>query len=281
MHRELHWLFGLPDPGNDFHLSDTSQAGDLEIGLAARFILDELGVDVVDEDDELVSKLLTKFGTRFPKTREFSDFARSTLPGAPVLDDPDEALIAWMDQEERLFRMLERVILAERLEHGFFADGVADVDAFISFSLSVQNRRKSRAGYALEHHLLAILTEHQLRFSHGKETENRAKPDFVFPDIEHYRDSGFPEENLTILGVKSSCKDRWRQVLAEGKRVGKKHLLTLEPGISENQTNEMIANQLQLVVPKRIHTTYKEAQRDWLMNVSDFLTIVRDRQNFD
>ncbi|MEK9661775.1 MAG: type II restriction endonuclease [Alphaproteobacteria bacterium] len=66
--------------------------------------------------------------------------------------------------------------------------------------------------------------------------------------------------------------------MAEGKRVTTKHLLTLEPGISENQTGEMIANNLQLVVPKRIHTTYKEAQRDWLFDVAGFLSLVRDRQ---
>lgn len=46
----------------------------------------------------------------------------------------------------------------------------------------------------------------------------------------------------TMLGVKSTCKDRWRQVLSEAKRIDNKHLATLEPGISENQTAEMQAH---------------------------------------
>lgn len=278
---QILWLFGLPEPEGDFQLSDTKNDTDVEIGFAARFILDELGVDVVDEDAELKSKLLERFGTRFPRTDVFSKFARSSLNDVPVIEDPDEALMMWVNQEERLFRMMEREILGERLRQGFLKDGTPDVDSFISVSLSVQNRRKSRAGYALENHLEAILIEHRIAYSREQETENRSKPDFLFPGIDNYRDGAFEESKLTMLGVKSSCKDRWRQVLSESQRIKNKHLLTLEPGISENQTNEMAANYLNLVVPKGIHTTYKEAQRDWLLNVSNFLDVVRDRHATD
>ena len=65
-----------------------------------------------------------------------------------------------MGREEQLFRRLERKVIAERLQHGFGSDGAElDIDGFIGFSLSVQNRRKSRAGFALEHHLAAIFTK--------------------------------------------------------------------------------------------------------------------------
>jgi hypothetical protein len=81
-----------------------------------------------------------------------------------------------------------------------------------------------------------------------------------------------------MLGAKSSCKDRWRQVLTEAKRIDSKHLLTLEPGISENQTDEMRAHKLQLVLPAGLHETYRPTQQDWLMDVQGFLALVRDRQ---
>jgi hypothetical protein len=58
-----------------------------------------------------------------------------------------------------------------------------------------------------------------------------------------------------------------------------KHLVTLEPGITENQTDEMKAKYLQLVVPAAIHETYKPSQRDWLMCVADFVELVKARQN--
>ncbi|MFQ5445142.1 MAG: type II restriction endonuclease, partial [Nitrospinales bacterium] len=72
-----------------------------------------------------------------------------------------------------------------------------------------------------------------------------------------------------------SSAHRWRQVLSEAARIKDKHLLTLEPGISENQTREMKANRLQLVIPKNLHTTYRPAQKEWLWNLQDFLQMVK------
>lgn len=139
-----------------------------------------------------------------------------------------------------------REIIAERLSQGF--DG--DVDGFFSFSLSVQNLRKSRVGLALENHLEVIFSDLGIRYSRGKVTENKSKPDFICPGQKEYVDSAFDSDNLTMLGVKFTCKDRWRQVLAEADRVTQKHLLTLETAISPNQTNEMEVKGLQLVVPE-------------------------------
>jgi len=81
-----------------------------------------------------------------------------------------------------------------------------------------------------------------------------------------------------MLGVKTSCKDRWRQVLSEAARIPEKHLVTLEPGITENQTSEMKSHSLRLVVPATIFDTYTPTQRKWLMSLSDFVALVIDRQ---
>lgn len=177
-----------------------------------------------------------------------------------------------------MFRRLERRIVAERIGGGFQARDGADVDGFLSFSLSVQNRRKSRAGHALEHHLEAIFTTHAIQHARGAETENRNKPDFLFPGQNEYRDLDFPASHLTMLGAKSSLKDRWRQVLSEAERIDRKHLLTLEPGISENQTTEMQAKNLQLVVPRDLHSTFRNSQKGWLMDLAGFLSLVKERQ---
>ena len=110
-------------------------------------------------------------------------------------------------------------------------------------------------------------------------TENKAKPDFIFPDIAAYHNSSFDPLRLTMLGVKSTCKDRWRQVLAEADRVDHKHLLTLETSISGHQTDEMQAKNLQLVLPRGLHETYTSAQQAWLMDIASFTALVRERQN--
>lgn len=130
-----------------------------------------------------------------------------------------------------MFRRLERRIVADRLTSGFMNGANADVDGFLSFSLSVQNRRKSRAGRALENHLEALFAANGLRFARGAQTENHNRPDFLFPGQAEYRDPGFPSSQLTMLGAKSTLKDRWRQVLSEAERIETKHLLTLVPSI--------------------------------------------------
>jgi hypothetical protein len=66
-------------------------------------------------------------------------------------------------------------------------------------------------------------------------------------------------------------------VLAEADRISPKHLLTLEPAISEAQTNEMQASGLQLVLPASLHDTYRNAQRSWLMDIETFLAMMEER----
>lgn len=276
---QLLWLFGIPaNIGSGFEFRDFGNGGDVPVDFPVRFVLEELDVEIEEPEAGQFDELLKRFGGVFPTTAEFSAFARETLPDVVAPDDPDAALLAWMEQEERLFRQLERHIVSDRLKEGFWSEGGADVDGFISFSLSVHNRRKSRTGYALENHLEELFRAFGIRYERHGVTENNSKPDFLFPGAREYHDAAFPEGRLTMLGVKSTCKDRWRQVLAEAARIPEKHLLTLEPGISENQTREMKANKLGLVLPEQLHGTYSEAQRAWLLSVEDFIGIVRARQ---
>ena len=74
-----------------------------------------------------------------------------------------------------------------------------------------------------------------------------------------------------MLAVKTTCKDRWRQALNEADRINVKHLLTLQPKISLNQTSEMGDSNLQLVVPSPIHPTYECSQIEWIWSLDNFL----------
>ena len=275
--RQLSWLFGVRPAGERF-VSREVMEDEPELDFAARFIFDELGIEYEDPDAGWLDGIIAEFGTTFPGTGRMSDLARRTSQGVQVRDDPDGALVAWVDHEEALFRRLERKIVAERLEKGFVEKAGTDVDGFISFSLSVQNRRKSRRGYSLENHLEAVFRANGIAYVRGAETENRHRPDFLFPSREAYRAA--PAAGcacLAMLGAKSTCKDRWRQVLAEASKIPRKHLLTLEPGISESQTAQMEASDLQLVVPQSIQASYTEGQQAWLWNVRDFLLEVKAR----
>lgn len=273
---QVEWLFGFSGEEHPrFSVRAELENEQDRIGFAATYILDSIGIDVAPSSDSFLDQMIGKFGRTFPKTAEFSAFARETVSDIDCLQSPDVALMVWMEREEVLFRTLERHIIGDRLAQGFERD---DIDSFIQFSLSVQNRRKSRVGQALEHHTQELLVAHGIRFKRAATTENRAKPDFLFPGEHEYHCTAFDACNLTMLGVKSSCKDRWRQVLSEADRVEEKHLLTLETAISTGQTTEMRSKQLRLVLPRDLHNTYLPAQRDWLMDVESFLALVLDRQ---
>jgi len=276
---QLVWLFGIDEESDSkFTVRHITKDQTAELDFAARYILDELGIEFEEPQADKLFALLRKFKNTFPTTKEFSALARSSLPDVSAKDDADSALMAWLEQEELLFRALERSIVGERLRGGFVENNIADVDGFLSFSLSVQNRRKSRAGHSLENHLEVIFVSRGIHFARGAETENRNKPDFIFPGQKEYQNHLFSAEKLTMLGAKSTLKDRWRQVLAEAERIRSKHLITLEPRISQNQTDQMKASNLQLVVPKKIQSTYLPSQHSLLMNLDEFLSLVTTRQ---
>ena len=273
---QLLWLFGMQmQPTLEFAAKDIRPDEAAEVDFAARYILEEIGIEANELESDWLDSLIDPFGLSFPTTRVLSAIARESIKGALPLEEPDNVLLAWMEREEQLFRRLERRVVEARLRSGFAGGDDVDVDGFLSFSLSVQNRRKSRAGHALENHLETLFQVHGLRFERGVETENKNKPDFLFPGKSEYLDPTFPASSLLMLGSKSSLKDRWRQVLAEARRIERKHLITLEPGISEAQTTQMEAERLQLVVPAGLHPTYKESQRAWLMDVGDFIRLAR------
>lgn len=274
----IHFLFGMGTRNGELTIQDFSDT-DPELNFLSRLILDEISIEFEDPDADKLDSIIDRFGLEFPDTKTFSAIARQTLPGVSALDDADAALTAWLEHEEAMFRRLESRIVSDRLVKGWNnAEGIPDVDDFLSFSLRVQQRRKSRMGYSFERHLAAVFDAYQLRYDVQKKTEKGKRPDFLFPGISEYLDTGFNVELLTMLAAKSTCKDRWSQILPEAERIQQKHLITLEPGISEAQTKTMRESKVQLIVPSTILPSYTVQQRNWVWQVSDFVQLVKDRQ---
>lgn len=269
---QLAWLFDIK-VADLFSLTSEFTRNNVRLEYASKCVLEHIGIEIDEQNTDYLEDMLVRFSGQFPSTKEFSAYARNTLRDVDVRDNPDEVLVQWLEREEVLFRTLEKHLIQQQLDKGF-----VDVDAFISYSLSVQNRRKSRVGQSLENHFEMILKGRDIRYDRTKVTENRSKPDFIFPGIKEYHDERFATSLLTMLGAKSTCKDRWRQVLAEADRIEKKHLLTLEAAISVHQTDEMASKNLQLVVPRPIHKTYTKQQQDWLMDVSSFIELLTQKQ---
>lgn len=224
--------------------------------------------------DEFISTLTVDF----PSSEEMSAAARriqDTIFNHQdyIQTNPDRKLLDWTDAEFRLFRALEYARYGELISNGF-----ASVEEFIATANQVLNRRKSRAGKSLEHHLSAIFDGNGLQYQEQAVTEGNKKPDFLFPSQEAYHDPLFPTDKLISLAAKTTCKDRWRQVINEADRLrGRvKYLCTLQQGISSTQMDEMQAEQVILVVPKPYITTYPKDKQDRIWTLDKFVGYVRE-----
>ena len=214
----------------------------------------------------------------FPISSEISSMARKFVsvtdpnPSA-YYSDPDGLLLKWTDMEFKLFRELEINKYSNFLNRGF-----SDIDSFIKVSLEIINRRKSRAGKSFEHHLSALFHGNFLKFEEQVNTEEKKKPDFIFPGGKEYHDYRFPSDKLVFLGAKTTCKDRWRQILSEADRIPVKHLCTLQQGISAPQLQEMKTAGVKLVVPAEYIKTYPKEFRSDIWTLSEFIGYVQEKQ---
>ena len=150
---------------------------------------------------------------------------------------------------------------------------------FIDRAQTVLQRRKSRSGRSLELHIREIFLEDGLsegkEFSCQAESESGKRPDFIFPSSSAYQNSFFSENRLRMLVDKTTCKDRWRQILNEADQIRIKHLLTLQEGVSENQFREMTGSGVSLVVPEGLQNAYPGSVRPHLVTLESFIGDIR------
>jgi hypothetical protein len=231
----------------------------------------ELGIVEEDQSAALIQQAMERFDGKFPSTLDMALFARETIE-MPAGADADMTLELLVAHEEIIFRGMERIIVERELK-----DNIHKIEPFIDLALGVINRRKSRAGNSLQHHLQAVLEAAGLELTPQGRTEGKNRPDFLLPGERQYRDRNWPDARLAMIAVKRTLKDRWRQILTEANRIPEKHLVTLEPSISESQLEEMRSKRVLLVVPKGIHGTYAPHLRTRLMTVEGMIEDIRMR----
>jgi hypothetical protein len=228
-----------------------------------------------------IEDFIQNLQSEFPTSEEMSAEAHLLTYSVNVksrqmlMTNPDKLLLAWTEEEYRLFRAIERSRYGDIVARGF-----SSVDEFVMMANKVLNRRKSRAGKSLEHHLAAIFDGNDIRYTAQAVTEGNKRPDFIFPSEEDYHNAEFSIEKLCSLAAKTTCKDRWRQVLNEADRfTGRnKYLCTMQQGISAAQMDEMAAEKVILVVPKDYIKTYPEDRRDRIWTISKFVEYVREME---
>ena len=209
---------------------------------------------------------------RFPSGRDIVNKAIDLRPEHGL--DPDNRLIKRRQCETELFHSIEEATIMPIIEQG-----IQTIEDFINHAQTVLQRRKVRAGRSLELHVKEILVEENIcegkQFSYQPQSEPGKRPDFLFPSECAYQDPDFPSSRLRMLAVKTSCRDRWRQILNEAQRIDRKHLLTIQPGVSEKQFREMTNAGVQLVVPEPLRRHFPSSVQPHLQNLESFIADVR------
>ena len=228
-----------------------------------------------------IEEFISGLTVDFPASEEMSAAARRIQNAVYdhenfIIDNPDRKLLDWTDAEFKLFRALEYARYGDMITHGF-----PSVEDFINTANIVLNRRKSRAGKSLEHHLAAIFDGNGVRYKAQAITEGNKKPDFIFPSQDAYHDAAYSTDRLVSLAAKTTCKDRWRQILNEADRLRDrpKYLCTLQQGISAAQMDEMQAENVILVVPKPYIQAYPADRRERIWTLGHFVTYVKEVEN--
>lgn len=235
-----------------------SPGGSLEVGRAGR------GTCTLAAE-----QLPAAWHERFPTAEEIVDWVVRSRPQWNRMA-VDSRLTRRRDCEYEVFKSVEAYHVLPRIREGFHS-----VDQFVEFANSVTNRRKARSGKSLELHARCIFDEERVSYSWTPQTEVKRTPDFIFPSIERYHDPGWPEERLRMLAAKTTCKDRWRQILNEADRIPLKHLLTLQEGVSADQHREMREHNVALVVPRSLLRAYPSEIQPHLMTFEQFVAEVR------
>jgi hypothetical protein len=188
--------------------------------------------------------------------------------------DVDARLLRRRDCEYEIFRSLE-----EAVELPVITKGFTSIEEFVARAQTILQRRKARGGKSLELQARQIFIEEQLAegeaFVAQPHLPGDGMPDFLFPSLAAYADMTRPAARLRVLAVKTTFRDRWRQVTREAKRIPVKHLLTLQEGVSETQFAEMTEAGVRLVVPRKLQASYPAAVRPHLMSLESFIGDVR------
>jgi hypothetical protein len=223
----------------------------------------------VETDDVRIDKALRQFAesvSEFPTTAVIAEETQRVLStcvaGFDRLD-PDTTLLRLLETEYALFKLVERHLCTPDILRLF-----RSVDEFLRTANSILQRRKSRAGRSMELHCQYVLSRAGVSLEAQPAIDG--EPDIIIPSKAAYDDPSFPEEK-----IKRTCKDRWRQVTREAKRIAAKYIITIQNGVSLTQLESMEESQVTLVVPKPIHKEYPSEFRSRLLSVRAFIDRVK------
>jgi type II restriction enzyme len=237
-----------------------------------QLVLDELFAVPTDACNCAMSDLPSHWALEFPAPTALTAEAVSRMG---LHDrDADSRLMRRFECEYSIFRTVEAAHVLPKVTSGF-----KGVEAFVQLAVSVINRRKSRAGRSLELQLATVFDEEQIAYERQVMTETGSTVDFLFPSLDRYYNAPHGDADIHMLAVKTTLRDRWRQVTQEGRKIEPKHLFTMDEAVPIPQYQDMKSRGVVLVVPQRRVASYPPPIRTDVLTLGRFIELVRTRAN--
>jgi hypothetical protein len=230
--------------------------------------LDELFAVPADACNCAMSDLPSHWALEFPAPTALTAEAVSRMGLHD--QDVDSRLMRRFECEYSIFRTVEEAHVLPKVSSGF-----RGVDAFVQVAMSVINRRKSRAGRSLELQLATVFDEERITYERQVMTETGSTVDFLFPSLDRYYNASHGDPDVRMLAVKTTLRDRWRQVLQEGRKIEPKHLFTMDEAVTIPQYQDMKSRGVLLVVPQRRVASYPPPIRTDVLTLGRFVELVR------
>ena len=146
--------------------------------------------------------------------------------------------------------------------------------------LSAAQTRKSRAGASFELHIERLLADGDIPHEVQVVADAKKRPDFVLPSFAAYMDPLRDRNGALVLSVKTTLRERWKQVHGEMRNCDL-FLATVDESIAENAIQDMARQGIVLVVPeslKKSDTTVYKSQTNVISFKSFFETELRSKR---
>ncbi|KPF69949.1 hypothetical protein IP84_03470 [beta proteobacterium AAP99] len=154
---------------------------------------------------------------------------------------------------------------------------IENFDELYRVFLSASQARASRAGGSFETVVARTLNAGGIPFA-AQNMFDGSKPDFVLPNASTYENDTLRGDHALILTLKTTLRERWKQVVSESKNCPI-YLGTLDENITSATLDKLSDHSIFLVVPERfkasVYTEY--ANRESVISYRDFFDELRSR----
>lgn len=244
-------------------------------------IPDNVEQKIIDSFDEYAEEV-SKAG-KLPETMKVSRFVRDTIYPHIKNSSVDERLLAMTKAEWVLHQKMEYKHHIDPVNK--ICDSMRGKERFEALGkqyLSLRQSRLSRAGLSLENHISFELDLFNLSYSVRKFCgEGHGRPDLLFPGIKEYKDENFPADQLIMVEVKRTTKERWREILKTAPRAEKRFMMLVEEGVSKALLEELSGHGFGIVIPTPLQTHYPTVKRLKVYSFQQFLDVAEAYQQVE